>query len=108
MIAAGIEYLEAGQGPPVICLHGIGGGAESFAPQMPVSPPDGGDPPGVGAGAPSVRAPMTTPPDPRNISGQMKEPVGLCGFRVMAWNMTGYGASAANDWPPTFESLSVA
>lgn len=28
---AGISYLEAGDGAPVICLHGIGGGAESFA-----------------------------------------------------------------------------
>mgnify|MGYP000689949778 CR=1 FL=1 len=33
-IAAGIEYVEAGQGPPVICLHGIGGDWSSFAPQL--------------------------------------------------------------------------
>jgi len=28
--AAGVEYLAVGKGPPVVCLHGIGGGAESF------------------------------------------------------------------------------
>lgn len=33
-IAAGIEYVEAGQGAPVICLHGIGGDWSSFAPQI--------------------------------------------------------------------------
>ena len=38
MIAAGIEYAEQGQGPhpeeAVICLHGIGGGIESFRAQL--------------------------------------------------------------------------
>lgn len=32
--AAGISYLENGSGQPVVYLHGIGGGAESFAPQL--------------------------------------------------------------------------
>jgi pimeloyl-ACP methyl ester carboxylesterase len=31
---AGISYLEAGAGQPVVCLHGIGGGAESFQHQL--------------------------------------------------------------------------
>lgn len=34
MITAGIEYLEQGCGPPVIFLHGIGGGAASFEHQI--------------------------------------------------------------------------
>lgn len=33
-IAAGIEYVEAGQGPAIICLHGIGGDWTSFTPQL--------------------------------------------------------------------------
>lgn len=33
-VIAGIDYAEAGDGPPVIALHGIGGGAASFAEQM--------------------------------------------------------------------------
>jgi 3-oxoadipate enol-lactonase len=33
-IIAGIEYRESGQGDPVICLHGIGGNANSFARQL--------------------------------------------------------------------------
>ncbi len=33
-MAAGIEYVSAGDGPAVICLHGIGGDATSFAHQM--------------------------------------------------------------------------
>lgn len=32
-VVAGIDYDEAGAGAPVICLHGIGGSADSFAPQ---------------------------------------------------------------------------
>ena len=32
--AAGLSYLERGAGAPVICLHGIGGNADSFAPQL--------------------------------------------------------------------------
>lgn len=67
-MAAGIEYAEAGEGPAVICLHGIGGDTESFRPQL----------------------------------------EGLTGFRVIAWNMPGYGASARAPWPPSFESLSAA
>lgn len=35
--AAGISYLEAGVGQPVVFLHGIGGGAESFADQLAVA-----------------------------------------------------------------------
>jgi len=34
VITAGIEYLEHGSGPPVIFLHGIGGGAASFEHQL--------------------------------------------------------------------------
>ena len=34
MIAGGIGYLEKGEGAPVLCLHGIGGHARAFAPQM--------------------------------------------------------------------------
>ena len=34
MIAGGIEYLTSGSGEPVICLHGIGSGAEGFRPQL--------------------------------------------------------------------------
>lgn len=34
MILGGIEYREAGDGPPVIFLHGIGGGADSFESQL--------------------------------------------------------------------------
>lgn len=33
-ILAGIDYEEAGSGPAAICLHGIGGDATSFAPQL--------------------------------------------------------------------------
>ncbi len=35
--AAGISYLEAGVGQPVVFLHGIGGGAESFTRQLAVA-----------------------------------------------------------------------
>ena len=35
--AAGISYLEAGIGQPVVFLHGIGGGAESFQHQLAVA-----------------------------------------------------------------------
>lgn len=34
MIAAGIDYAENGEGPPVIFLHGIGGGDASFSDQL--------------------------------------------------------------------------
>lgn len=33
-VIAGIDYEEAGAGAPAICLHGIGGDATSFAPQL--------------------------------------------------------------------------
>lgn len=66
MIAAGIDYQAFGSGDPVICLHGIGGGAESFRDMM----------------------------------------TGLPDFRVVSWNMPGYGQSTAGDWPPSFASLS--
>ena len=34
MIVNGIEYQTAGTGEPVVCLHGIGGDATSFDPQL--------------------------------------------------------------------------
>lgn len=33
-VLAGITYAEAGAGDAVVCLHGIGGGVESFRPQL--------------------------------------------------------------------------
>jgi pimeloyl-ACP methyl ester carboxylesterase len=57
-------WLEAGTGPPLVCLHGAGGAAELWAPQLAglaesarVIAPDlpGHGPPG-GRGCPSVRA----------------------------------------------------
>lgn len=66
MIAAGIEYDETGDGPPIICLHGIGGHKESFRHQL----------------------------------------EGLTDYRVIAWNMPGYGASPAR--PLSFSALSEA
>ncbi|MDG1530028.1 MAG: alpha/beta hydrolase [Paracoccaceae bacterium] len=33
-LSAGISYIEAGQGPAIICLHGIGGGRDSFVNQL--------------------------------------------------------------------------
>ncbi len=86
MIAAGIEYGAAGEGVPVVCLHGIGGGIESFAGQM-------------GGAAPRPSA------SPRVISEEKKP---RSGYRVMAWNMPGYGASESVIWPPSFQSLSEA
>ncbi len=79
MITAGIEYELAGTGPPVLCLHGIGGGVESFRPQLDEA---------------------ADPATPCNLSG-------LAGFSLIAWNMPGYGASEAEIWPPTFASLSA-
>ena len=32
--AGGIKYASAGQGPALVCLHGIGGDSESFRPQL--------------------------------------------------------------------------
>lgn len=84
MIAAGIEYDAAGEGPAVVCLHGIGGGIASFRAQM------GG---------------CLPPNPPQDISKPKK---GLDGYRVFSWNMPGYGQSQAALWPPTFESLSAA
>ncbi len=66
MIAAGIEYEEVGDGPPVIALHGIGGHADSFFHQL----------------------------------------HGLVDHRVIAWNMPGYGRSAARSL--SFDMLSEA
>lgn len=37
-VAAGIEYASAGEGSAVICLHGIGGDASSFAHQIEAFP----------------------------------------------------------------------
>ena len=34
MISAGVEYIEAGRGEPIVFLHGIGGGAASFELQL--------------------------------------------------------------------------
>jgi len=70
MISAGIDYLEEGTGIPIIFLHGIGGGAQSF-------------------------------------NSQLASSSGLLNCRRIAWNMPGYGASVADPWPPTFESLSA-
>jgi len=86
MIAAGLEYDFAGEGPPVLCLHGIGGGVESFRPQL----DDASAVAGIG-GSPA----------------RAGTPAGLMGFRVIAWNMPGYGAGEAGNWPPTFGSLSA-
>lgn len=86
MIAAGIQYERAGTGPPVICLHGIGGGLESFRPQLDDA-----------AGSVSASGP----------SGGAGKLSGLFGLTVIAWNMPGYGASEEGRWPPTFGSLSA-
>lgn len=86
MIAAGIQYELAGTGPPVICLHGIGGGLESFRPQLDDA-----------AGTVSASGP----------SDGAGKPSGLSGLTVIAWNMPGYGASEEGRWPPTFGSLSA-
>ena len=58
MIAGGIEYNAVGDGPPVVCLHGIGGGADSFAAQMAGLPGHrviAWNMPGYGASAPPHR-----------------------------------------------------
>jgi len=68
MIAAGMEYVQKGDGAPVICLHGIGGGVESFRSQL----------------------------------------NGLSGYRVIALNLPGYGASVPCPAPTRFASLSLA
>ncbi len=86
MIAAGIEFDRVGEGPAVLCLHGIGGGIESFRSQL-------DDAAGAGriGGAP--------------CSGSQTP--GLEGLQLIAWNMPGYGRSEEGLWPPTFESLSA-
>jgi len=66
MIAAGIDFSEQGDGPPIVCLHGIGGGKESFCDQL----------------------------------------QGLNGYRMIAWDMPGYGDSDTR--PLTFAGLSEA
>ena len=68
MILAGIDHIAAGDGPPVIFLHGIGGEAAAYAPLL----------------------------------GR------LPGYRGIAWNMPGYGASERGAWPPSFAGLSLA
>ena len=100
MIAAGIEYAEAGAGPPVICLHGIGGGCESFLAQMPCA----------GGFAPPSASPRggLAPQPPQEYFCQDEEGAGLTGYRVIAWNMPGYGASEPGQQPPSFTSLSDA
>ncbi len=40
-----------------------------------------------------------------SFSAQLKQ---LSNYRCIAWNMPGYGASIAEPWPPTFETLSAA
>jgi len=66
--AAGINYETRGEGPPVLCLHGIGGDTGSFGPQL------------------------------EGLSDA---------YRVMAWNMPGYGGSTAIA-APTFPKLATA
>jgi len=62
--SADIEFLSEGEGPPVICLHGIGGSAQSFRHQLD----------------------------------------GLRDYRIIAWNMPGYGKSPKK--PLSFPLLS--
>lgn len=103
MIAAGIDYTEAGTGPTVICLHGIGGGCDSFLAQMPVV--DGFAPPLASRQA-GGRCP---PAPPQDIYEQKKGAgCGLAGYRVISWNMPGYGGSVAGHEPLDFASLSRA
>ncbi|KMW60674.1 N-formylglutamate deformylase [Candidatus Rhodobacter oscarellae] len=68
MIAAGVEYEAVGSGAPVVCLHGIGGGVESFRAQM--------------------------------------DALGGEDWRVISWNMPGYGTSTPEDLPWSFGGLS--
>ena len=84
MIAAGIEYELSGEGQPVLCLHGIGGGIESFRPQL------------------EAATGLTS-----DSSDSGSASTALKGVQVLAWNMPGYGASDTGDWPPTFMSLSA-
>ncbi len=86
MIAAGIQYELAGTGSPVVCLHGIGGGLESFRPQLDDA---------AGSVCASGRS---------SGAGKLS---GLFGLTVIAWSMPGYGASEEGRWPPTFGSLSA-
>ena len=67
--AAGIRYQEAGTGStPIVCLHGIGGDAASFQPQL----DDLAD-----------------------------------SYRIISWNMPGYGGSVSLEHP-TFPKLATA
>ncbi len=102
MIAAGIEYDTAGTGPPVLCLHGIGGGIDSFRPQMDAAVANP-------ASGPASRIERRAGSGSRSgIARREFPPPALKGFQVLAWNMPGYGASTAEVWPPGFADLSSA
>ncbi|MDE2790835.1 MAG: alpha/beta hydrolase [Paracoccaceae bacterium] len=100
MKTAGIEYDSAGNGPPVVCLHGIGGGIESFRRQL-----DDAALPQLAEYRRGER-PRTADAPFRELPVRGQPQVGLQGFRVVAWNMPGYGMSETSDWPPDFGSLS--
>lgn len=102
MIAAGIEYDMAGTGPPVLCLHGIGGGIESFRPQLDAAVAN------PGSGQVSRDHPRSASGVTSGAAGREVPPPALKGFQVLAWNMPGYGASTAAVWPPGFADLSAA
>ncbi len=102
MITAGIEHESAGCGPPVVCLHGIAGGIESFRPQInDAALPRPAERNG-GAG-PTRRETRT-----QAIPAGVRHAGSLRGFRVVAWNMPGYGMSIPSKRPPDFRALSSA
>ena len=93
MITAGIEFAAEGAGDPVVFLHGIGGGIESFRPQL------------DSAGGKSHTTRNGVEIGPTQASPHDAD-TGLHGFRALAWNMPGYGASETTRWPPGFDTLS--
>ena len=102
MIAAGVEYDVAGTGPPVLCLHGIGGGIDSFRPQMDAAVAN------PGSGSVSRNETHDGSGVTAGTAGRESVTPALNGFQVVAWNMPGYGASTAAVWPPGFADLSSA
>ena len=102
MIAAGIEYDMAGTGPQVLCLHGIGGGIDSFRPQMDAAVAN------PGSGSVSRNETRAGTRDKSGIARRDSPSPALEGFQILAWNMPGYGASTAEVWPPGFAYLSAA
>ena len=102
MISAGIEYDMAGTGPPVLCLHGIGGGIDSFRPQMDAAVAN------PGSGSVSRNETRAGSRAKSGISRREFPSPALEGFQFIAWNMPGYGASTAEVWPPGFAYLSAA